>query len=297
MRILITGATGFIGRRLLGRVVAQGHQAVALVRPHHPEGELVGPQVTVVRGFVTDPGALAQAVERCAAVVHLAAATGIADESMARAVNVEGTERLLYAARQAKVGRFVFISTISALRERMGPYGRTKRRGEELVSASGLPFVILRPSLVYGEGAVGLFATLARYLKSLPVVPVIGSGEIELDPVHLDDVCTVIEQCLTRDDVLGKSYDLLGPERVTFNEFLRRLAAEIGVSKPFVHIPGWFALLAASALGAMSKRPPLSVDNVLGLISPARVDRESAARDFPLEWIRLERGLKALAQA
>jgi NADH dehydrogenase len=255
------------------------------------------PGVQVVRGFLTDPGTLAQAVDRCDAIVHLAAATGVADEKLVRSVNVEGTDRLLHAAKLSRVGRIIFVSSISATREKLGPYGRTKKRGEELVRASGLPHVILRPSLVYGEGAVGLFATLARYMKTLPVVPVIGSGEIELDPIHLDDVCAVIEQCLTRDDVLGQTYDLLGPDRVTFNQFLRQLGAEIGVSKPFVHLPAWLALLAARALGAVSPRPPISVDNVIGLTSPARVDRGPATRDFQVSWTPLSAGLKALARA
>jgi len=297
MRILVTGASGFIGRRLVERLSAQGHQVVALVRSRITPRELSAPRVTVVHGFITDPGALAQATERCDAVVHLAAATGVANEDAAISVNVEGTDRLLHAAKQAKVSRFVFISTISATRERLGPYGRTKRRGEELVQASGLPFVVLRPSLVYGDSPVGLFATLARYLKTLPFIPVIGSGEILLDPIHLDDVCAVIEQCLAREDVAGKTYDVLGPERVTFKQFLERLAAEVGVRKPFIHVPGWFALLLAQALGAFMARPPLSVDNVLGLISPARVDRAPLERDFPLQWTPLSAGLKAFARA
>jgi NADH dehydrogenase len=296
MRILVTGATGFIGRRLVERLTAAGHSVVAVVRPSSPSRPAVA-GVTVVPAEFSDAPALRGACQGCDAIVHLAAATGVADPQIAFAVNVGGTRALLDAAREARVGRFIFISTISALREKMGPYGRTKQQAEEAVRASGIPFVVLRPSLVYGDGSVGLFANLARSMRSLPVVPVIGSGTIELDPIHVDDVCAVIEQCVTRSDVLGKSYDLLGPDRVTFNEFLKLLASEIHVQKPFVHVPSWFALLAARAFGVISKRPPLSVDNVLGLTSPARVDRTAARRDFPLQWTPLSTGLKALVQA
>jgi NADH dehydrogenase len=221
----------------------------------------------------------------------------VADERRVRAINVDGTHALLDAARAAGVRRFVFISTISATRMRLGPYGRTKREGEALVAHSGLEWVTLRPSLVYGSAPVGLFATLAGYLRSLPVVPVIGDGRIELDPIHVDDVCAVIEQCLTRPDVVGKTYDLLGPERLTFNEFLERVARELGIRKPVVHIPGGIALVMARMLGSVSRRPPISVDNVLGLTSPARVDRESARRDFRIAWTPLERGLRSLRPA
>ena len=87
---------------------------------------------------------------------------------------------------------------------------------------SGIPFVILRPSLVYGGGESGLVGALVRHLRTLPVMPVIGDGRIQLDPVHLDDLCGVIEACLERDDVLGRTYDVLGPDRVTLDDFLRR---------------------------------------------------------------------------
>jgi nucleoside-diphosphate-sugar epimerase len=297
MRILVTGATGFIGRRLVERLTQAGHAVVAVVRPSSTALPSGAASLTTVRAELSDAPALRKACDGCDAVVHLAAATGIADPDVAFAVNVKGTRTLLEASRDARAGRFIFISTISALREKMGPYGRTKQQAEAEVRASGVPFVVLRPSLVYGDGSVGLFANLARSMRSLPVVPVIGNGAIELDPIHVDDVCAIIEQCATRDDVLGKSYDLLGPDRVTFNEFLKLLAREIKVQKPFVHVPAWFALLAARALGAISKRPPLSVDNVLGLTSPARVDRTAAKRDFPMQWTPLSAGLKAVAQA
>jgi len=108
-------------------------------------------------------------------------------------------------------------------------------------------------------------------------------------------VCEVLVHCVTRSDVVGKTYDLLGPDRVTFNEFLQRLSRELGIRKPTVHIPGGIALLMASLLGMVSKRPPVSVDNVLGMTSPARVDKALAQRDFAVRWTPLADGLEAFA--
>ena len=290
MHILVTGASGFIGQALLPRLLADGHRVRALAR-RPPEGAAPA-GLEWARGDMEDAASLDAASQGVDAVVHLACATGVADERLVRRVNVDGTKALLEASRRHGVRRFVFVSTISATRDRMGPYGRTKKEGEALVADSGLEWVTLRPSLVYGSSSIGLFATLTAYLKKLPVVPVIGNGRIELDPIHVDDVVDVIGQCLTRNDVLGRSYDLLGPERVTFNDFLGRVSRRLGVRKPVVHIPGPVAMLMAGTLGMVSKRPPVSVDNVLGMISPARVDRAPAARDFPRRWITLDEGLK-----
>ncbi len=295
MNVLVTGASGFIGRPLTRHLVARGHRVRALVRRTEEPGSLA--EAECVTADLRDAPSLVRAVLGMEGIVHLACATGIARESVARAVNVEGTGMLLEAARRHGVRRLVFISSVSARRRRMGPYGRTKREGEALVAASGLEWVVLRPSLVYGPGEAGLFARLSHTLRSLPVVPVIGDGRIALDPVHVDDVCAVIEQCLTRGDVVGKTYDLLGPERLSFDQLLRRLAAELGVKARLLHVPGAVALPLAWALGLMMERPPLSEDNVLGMISPAEVDGAAARRDFAISWTPLDAGLKRLGRA
>jgi NADH dehydrogenase len=295
MKVLVTGASGFIGRALVARLAARGHDVRAMAR----RAESVPPRsnVEAFAGDMLDADSLDRATRGMDAVIHLACATGVADEAQVRRVNVDGTRALLDAAQRHGVRRFVFVSTISATRERMGPYGRTKREGEAMVAHSGLDWVTVRPSLVYGDAPVGLFATLAGYLRALPVVPVIGNGRIELDPIHIDDVAEVLAQCVTRADVVGKTYDLLGPDRVTFNEFLDRLGRELKIRKPVVHIPGGIALMMASVLGMVSKRPPVSVDNVLGMTSPATVDRAPARRDFTIAWTPLVDGLEAFGRA
>ena len=294
MNVLVTGASGFIGQPLVRRLLTHGHRVRALVRRAGEASVLHGADIAV--GDLRDAPTLERAVQGTSAIVHLAWATGVARESAARVVNVEGTRRLLDAAGRHGVRRFVFVSSISAARARVGPYGRTKLEAERMVAASGLEWVILRPSLVYGPGPAGLFARLERSLRG-PVMPVVGDGSIELDPIHVEDVCAVIEQCLDRADSMGKRYDLLGPERVTFRELLVRLAAAIDARPRFVAIPAGFALSLARLLGAVMERPPLSEDNVLGMISPATVDGSVARRDFPIAWTSLSEGLRSLAKA
>jgi NADH dehydrogenase len=292
VKILVTGVTGLIGPRLVDRLLHDGHQVVALVRVPRGEFKRQRPGLSVLRGDMTDPASLERAVTGCQVVVHLANATAITDWDRARAINVQGTRSLLEAAKKAGVGRVVFTSTLSALRERRGPYGQSKLEAEVVVRESGLPFVILRPSLVYGAHGIGLVANLAAYLRGLPAVPVIGDGKIELDPIHMTDVNEIIVQCLTRNDVLGRSYDLLGPDRVTFNGFLDRLSAEIGVKKPYVHLPGGPMLFAARVATKLLAKPPITEDNVLGLTSPAVLDREAAIRDFSIRRTTLAEGLR-----
>lgn len=294
MTVLVTGASGLVGSRLVSRLRAADVPVRAFVRTPSTAPAGVGDGFSVATGCVEDLAAVRRAVQGCGAVVHLANASGVTDEARVRAVNAGGTEHVLVAAREAGVQRVIFTSTVSALRARLGPYGASKRMAENLVRASGLPFVILRPSLVYGGDAPGLMAVLARHLRTLPVMPVIGDGRMPLDPIHVDDLCGVIEACLIRDDVLGRTYDVLGPDRVTLDELLTRLSARLGVRRPRLHLPAGAALLLARVLGRLMARPPLTVDNVLGMTSPARVDGSAAARDFPIHWTPLDVGLRSL---
>lgn len=294
MRIFVTGASGLVGRRLVPRLLRPGTAVTAFVRTP-ATFDARGEGLTIAAGNVGDPGSVERAIAGCDAVIHLANASGVADEAQVHAVNVRGTEHVLAAARVAGVQRFVFTSTISATRERLGPYGLSKRVAEERVRASGIPFVILRPSLVYGGGDTGLVASLARHLRTLPIMPVIGDGRIALDPVHLDDVCDVLEACLTRDDVLGRTYDVVGPDTVTLDDFLRRLGSVLGVRRPLLHLPARPSLLLARLLARVMANPPITVDNVLGLTSPACVDPQPTVRDFPIAWTPLDVGLRALA--
>jgi NADH dehydrogenase len=295
MKVLVTGASGFIGRALTGHLLARGHRVRALVR-RPGEGGVPATAEAVV-GDLVDHLSLDHAAAGVDAVVHLACATGVAREALVRAVNVDGTRALVEAARRHGARRFVFVSSISAVRRHMGPYGRTKREGEALVAASGLDWVVVRPSLVYGPGDEGLFARLAHMLRSAPILPVVGDGRLPLDPLEIHDLCPVLEQCLGRPEVVGRTYDLLGPERLSFDQLLLRLSASLGVRPRLLHIPGLIALPLARLLGMVLERPPLSEDNVWGMISPADVDGEPARRDFALSWTGLDAGLERLRRA
>lgn len=253
-RILVAGASGFVGRQLVARLLARGHRVRALSRSPHPE--LARERMEWRRADVTEPESLRGAAEGQDAVVHL---VGIAEEragSTFHRVHVAGTRNLLAEAHRAGVGRFIFMSVAGA-RSDGSPFFRTKHEAEREVADSGLPYVILRPSIIYGPG--DQFTTgLALLLRRLPVFPVLGAGGLRLQPVAVEDVTDALAQAVERSDLEAGVYELAGPERLKLIKIVRVVARTLELRRPIVQLPGALAAPALRIVAWLGLPAPLS---------------------------------------
>jgi nucleoside-diphosphate-sugar epimerase len=253
VRVLVTGASGFLGHAVCAELNAREHEISALVR--RPGSEPAG--TTAVQGDLTDAEALSRALEhaRPDAVIHLAAEIATQrDPAKIEAVNVAGTARLLEACAAFDGPRFVFTSTVvtgdaggAVLDEDSTlpvetAYGRSKQEGERLVRDSGLPQVILRPSHVYGPG--GWYAEeIVKRLQQPGRFAVIGSGRNWWDVVHVEDVASACADAAER-GAPGSLYHVVDDEPIRCYDFIARTAKALGVGAPR-RIPTWVASLAA----------------------------------------------------
>ncbi len=265
MRILVTGASGFIGGVVCRRAIEQGHEVTALVR--RPGSE--PPGTAVVSGDLAAGSGLEQAVAeaRPECVVHLAAEIASQrDAAKVTEVNIEGTRRLLDACRaldateagmerRPALPKFIFSSTVvtgdahgELLTEERSlpvetPYGRAKQEGERMVLESGLPAVVIRPSHVYGPG--GWYSEeLVPRLRQPGRFAVIGSGANLWDVVHVEDVATAILLAVAAEAASGRVYHVADDEPITYYEFMALTASELGVGRPR-RIPAPVARLVA----------------------------------------------------
>lgn len=253
MRVLVTGASGFLGRAACARLVGAGHDVLALVR--RPGSEPAG--TTAVPGDLSQPATVARAVAAAEpeAVLHLAAEIASQrSEERIRAVNVDGTRALIEAAEAPRAPRFVFTSTVvtgdaggRVLTEDeplpvSTPYGRSKQEGERMLAASALPYVIVRPSHVYGPG--GWYAEeLIAQLRKPGRFCVIGRGDNLWDVVHVDDVVSALVFALDGAPA-GETYHCADDEPITYYDFMALSAETLGLGKPR-HIPAALARIAA----------------------------------------------------
>lgn len=291
-QVTVFGAAGFIGRFVVEELVRQGWRVRAAVRTLDSNPFLARPNIEVVAADVRDPVAVRAALEGSIAAVNLAGRKS--DEPDSEAVNVGGAEHLISAAKAQGSIRLIHFSTQAVKLRRPGLYARTKLAADERFKAAGLPVTILRPSVVYGPGRSGVFSTMQRYIERLPVVPVLGDGTWVSAPLHVDDAARAVAVCLATPATIGRCYDLAGPDAVTLDELLDRIAAQCGRPCRKVHLPFGVALFVARMATRLLPRSPISVSNVLGSNQFIPIDLVPAKRDFDFTPMSLDDGLRSM---
>lgn len=256
---LITGATGYIGRHLIARLVAEGQRPRCLVRRSAGTDSLPVGKVDLVTGDVTDPASLAAAARGADTVVHLASVVANVKESgtisYAR-INDQGTANLVHAAKDAGVRHFLYLSGVNTVPGADGSYIRTRWNAEQHVRKSGIPYSILEPSILFGDRSA-FFTALADLARVAPIVPVPGNGTLRFQPVWVEDVVTCIVRMLAeggRDDVVA----IGGPEYYTYDELLDLIFKTLHRRRLKLHLPMPLMKVGAAGMQALLPRPPVT---------------------------------------
>jgi nucleoside-diphosphate-sugar epimerase len=293
VKLAITGGTGFVGSRLLDAAVAEGHDVRALARRPMPSRV----NVTWVRGALDDPAALDALVAGADAVIHVAGVLSGRDAADFERANVEGTRAVLAAARAAEVRRFVHVSSLAAREPNLSLYGASKARSEELVAASGLSFVIVRPPAVYGPGdkeTLDLFR-----MAKLGAVLLPPKGRLSL--IHADDLVRLLLALAQAGapDGLTVEPDDGRAGGWSHKEFARALGAAVGGRGFSLSVPSAVLRLAARADRLLrGDQAKLTADRAAYFCHPDWVVDPSRAPP-PELWrphIATESGLAATAQ-
>jgi len=261
VKILVTGGTGFIGPKIVHALRAQGRDVRALVRSPDRGAQLASWGVELATGDVTDPVTVRNAIDGCTHVVHLVAILRGRPQDFDR-VMTEGFRNVVAAAKEQGVERAVLMSALGTndASKDVVPYYRAKWQMEQDVQASGLEHVIFRPSFVFGPGG-GALPTFIRQVKVSPVVTVIGPGLQRSQPIWIEDVAAHFARAIDLPQAAGRTYEVGGPDTVTWNELYQRIARVLGKRRRLVHVP-WTVARTGARLTERLPGAPLSVDQV-----------------------------------
>ncbi len=279
---VVTGAFGYSGRYIAGRLLAEGRRVRTLTNSpgrSHP----FGGRIDVHPLAFGHPDRLTDSL-RGAAVLYNTYWVRFDHRDFSLAGALANTLVLFQAARQAGVGRVVHVSITNASESSPLAYFRGKARLERALVETGLPHTILRPAVLFGGPDI-LVNNIAWALRHLPVFGVFGTGRYRLQPIHVEDFAALAVREGTRAG--HRLVDAVGPETFAYRELVERLAAIIGCRRPIVSVPPALGYLAVRALGLVLRDVVLTRDEITGLMAGLlATDSPPAGSTRLTDWAR-----------
>ena len=304
-RVLLTGATGFVGGYVLKKLVSSGYVPVCVVRDSDKfaaRTELYpGAEIVSVRGDVTSPAAVQKAARQCNQAIHLVGIIMERGENTFGRVHYEGTKNVVQACKDAGIKRLVHMSALGTRPDAVSKYHQSKHMAEQCVMQSGLDWTIFRPSLIHGpEGELmQLLKTFACSAVLPPVMPYFGKGENRMQPVDVRDVAECFVKVLSNDRTIHRTYELGGPRSYSWKELYqlcKRCIPGAKQWKPLVGQPVFVAKLLARTvmkvpmpIGKLDRlrfdvgQVQMSQEDSVCDITAAERDLDIAFRDFESE--------------
>jgi uncharacterized protein YbjT (DUF2867 family) len=295
MIILLTGATGFVGGHIVHLLRAQDRPVRCLVRDTRGAKGLARLGCELVEGDVTDPPSLVRAAEGCGVIVHLVGIRRGRPEQFERLM-IQGTRDLLAAAKTSATGRFIHMSAAGTSQHTAAavPYYRAKWQSEQDVIGSGIEYVIFRPSLVFGPDG-GSFTIFKRQVTLSPITPVVGSGLNRVQPVWADDVAAYFAAAMDTPEAANRTFELGGPDVVTWNELYERIAAVLNKRRARINIPAGL-VRAGAALTERLPAAPITRDEIAMIEIGDNIASDTAAVEtFGLPLMPLDEQIRRAA--
>jgi uncharacterized protein YbjT (DUF2867 family) len=293
--ILVTGGTGFVGAKIVWALRERDLPVRLLVRRPDANSATTAAAwgAELAQGDMGDAESLRRAVEGAEIVVHLVAIRQGSDEEFRRVMEL-GTRNLVAAAKDAGVRRFVLMSALGTSEESkdLVPYYHAKWEMEQTVQSSGIEHVVFRPSFVFsGEG--GILPTFTKLARVAPVTPIVGSGRQRIQPIWIDDVAAYFAAGVDKPEAANRTFELGGPDALSWNEFWQRLKHQLGQRRPSVHVPMGLMRLNAMVTERLPGNVPLTRDLLKMLeYGDNVVSDDDATQTFGLPLVPLDEQLR-----
>ncbi|AEH09137.1 MULTISPECIES: SDR family oxidoreductase [Protofrankia] len=285
MRLLVTGGTGFLGRRVVADAVRDGHHVVGLARGAAAAQALERAGAQVVAGDLDDPASVDAAFQ---------AAKGDVLVNLA-SLGFGHADVIVSAAEATGLHRAIFISTTAIFTTLPAATKRIRTDAEKTITSSGLDWTILRPAMIYGGLDDRNMARLLAVLRRSPLLPLPGGGSRLQQPVHVDDLAAAVLAAARLEVCVGRVYNLAGPEALTFRTIVAEAAAAVGRRVVTVPLPLRATLTVARGYERLAARPRLRAEQIARLAEDKAFPITDAAADLGFAPRPFARGIQAEA--
>jgi NADH dehydrogenase len=255
MNVLVVGGDGFVGRNLCATLVERGHNITAFSRSPNPA--VLPEAVTTVSGDITDQDAVSEAAADADVLVNLVSLSPLFEPAGGNTeherIHTGGTENCLSAAADTDIDRYIQMSALGADPEGPTHYIRAKGKADELVNSADLDWVILRPSVIFGDG--GEFVSFTRKLTTPYLTGLPGGGTNRFQPIHVEEMAEIVADAVEKDEHVGNIYEIGGPETLTLAAVARLAHRARGRSLSVLPVPMALAKVGLTVAGKVPGVP------------------------------------------
>jgi nucleoside-diphosphate-sugar epimerase len=278
--ILLTGATGFLGEYVLEELVKRGHEVTCFVRENSNLYKIHNLNVAYEYGELDDYISICNALKNKEALIN------IASLGFGHAPNI------VNACKEMKINRAIFIST-TGIFTKLNPDSKSIRlEAERIIIESHLDYTIIRPTMIYGTPKDRNMWRLVKYLKKLPVLPILGDGTYLQQPVYVKDLAWAVVSAYETDLSIKKAYNISGLEALTYNEIVDVTGKALNKKVLKIHVPMKLSYNLLKVYEKISSKPKLKAEQVLRLNENKNFSHDEAAKDFGYKPISFEEGIR-----
>jgi uncharacterized protein YbjT (DUF2867 family) len=295
VKIVVVGGTGFLGRHMARALLDAGHEVTVMGRnPGAVSSIPLLNGANATRGDVTDPSSLTGTLEGVEAIAMAVTFPNYPMELPRKGLTFEryevhGTSNLLEEATRAGVGRFLYVSGAGADSKSDKSWYRAKGLAEEAIKASGIDYVIIRPSWIYGPGDKSV-NRMVSMVKVSPIVPRLGVRPQRIQPLYVGDFAEAVCRAFERDDAWNETFEIGGPQVMTMREVIDGIAGVLGKRRVQLPIPLVLAKAGTAPLVLLPK-PPMTPTGVEFVAQNGLVDMRATTRVLGIKPVTFKEGL------
>jgi len=284
-KLLITGATGFIGQKLVEYLFNKNYKIICLIREKSDINFLKKNRIKYIYNYRS------KELNNVDIIIHLAGVINAKTRDEFYESNIETTKKVLDFASKNKIKKIIFLSTAVAKPDVKEDYANTKFIAEQLIKKSKINYVIIKASLVYGKGDKRHIGALINLIKKYYIIPIIGDGNYLLQPVFIDDLIYAIFIAIEKNEIKNKTYFIAGPKTITFNNIVTLISNSIGVKRLKIHVPEFVLILLSGIYEKFVKNPKVTQEQIKRITSDKIYDISCAIKDMKYNPINFEKGI------